>query len=312
MSKIALLSGATAILTALSVPAFAQTEMSTGANVTGVTGIDDRITDIEDDVTDDFDRSRDNERFGPADRRDGLFGNLSLSYVGRNGNVDNQDFSLGGRVSYNSGQWAQTIGMLLEYGENDNGDKDVEDTSVIYDARYYFDDRWYAFALGRFEINGMVDGKRNDASQSDSDFEDEFTDYRRDGFIGVGPGYRILNSDSTTWRVQAGIGWRYTQTGAQHRGYNFDGTPVDDSSDSGFGGVASSRLYHRFNDTIFLTNDTDYLNSSGSDYVVSNQLGVNFQMGDKLATRMSLTTEYQQNRKTKTDNTFGVSLVYGF
>lgn len=312
MKNVAILAGASAIFAALSVPAFAQSEFSTGANATGVGAVDDRITDIEDDVSDAFDRSADADRFGAAERRQGLFGSMSLQYSGNSGNNEGQDLSLAGRVSYNQGQFAQSVGLAIEYGENEDGDKDKEDVSGIYDAQYYFNDRFYAFALGRFEINGLVDGDRDYDGQSDDDLRDEYTDYRRDGFLGFGPGYRVINTADTTWRVQAGVGIRYTQTGAQYAGENFDGSPVDESSNTDFGYIASSRLYHRFNDMVFLTNDTDFLGSDDSDNVISNELGLNFRMSEQLATRVSLSTEYQENRRTRTDNTVGVAVVYGF
>ncbi|WP_411838940.1 YdiY family protein [Paracoccus sp. ME4] len=310
MKKVTLLSSTAAILAALSVPAFAQSEIATGANAAGVTEINDRITDIEDDVTDAFDRSNDADRFGPADRRQGLFGNMSLSYTGRTGNTENQDLAIGGRVNYNQNQFAQSVGLSIEFGEDDNGNKDQEDISAIYDAQYYFNDQFYAFALGRVTQNGLVDGQPN--YDGDTEFTDEFDDLRTDAFLGFGPGYRILNTDQTTWRVQAGVGVRYTKTGAQENGFDIDGNPVTDSSDTSVGYIASSRLYHRFNDNVFITNDTDYLGSEDSADVITNEFGVNFRVSEQLSTRVSYTTEYQEDRPTRTDNTVGLALVYGF
>ena len=233
MKKLVLLTGATAIVAALSVPAFAQTELAAGANATGVGAVDDTITDIEDAVIDDFDRSRDADRFGPADRRQGLFGSMALSYSGSTGNSEAQDLGIAGRVSYNQGPFAQSVGLAIEFGENDSGDKDKEEVSAIYDAQYYFNDRFYAFALGRFSVDGLVDGV---ADYAGDDVAEELTDLRRDGFLGFGPGYRIINTENTAWRVQAGIGVRYTQTGQQY---------LDDESDTDTGYIVSSRLYHR-------------------------------------------------------------------
>lgn len=314
MNKITLLSGATAILTALSVPAFAQTEIATGAGATGVAKVNDGITDIEDAVEDSFERSADPDRFGPSDRRQGLFGNMSLSYTGRTGNTENQDFALAGRLQHNQAPFAQSIGLALEFGEDDNGNKDKEEVSAIYDAQYYFNDRFYAFALGRINIDGLVDGydnaddsKRTLTVDSDNDgindAHEEDDDLRRDGFLGFGPGYRVINTDTTTWRVQAGVGVRYTQTGLQH---------INDESETEVGYIASSRVYHRFNETVFVTNDTDYLTSDKGGDVLTNEFGVNFKMSDQLATRMSYTTEYQSDRETRTDNTLGIAVVYGF
>ena len=312
MKTLTLLTGTAAILTALSAPAFAQTQIASGADASGVSAIDDSITDIEDNVSDSFDRAVDSDRFGPADRRQGLFGTMSLSYSGATGNTDTQDLAVAGRVNYNQGQFAQSVGLSIEFGENDNGDKDQEEANAIYDAQYYFNDSLYAFALGRISQNGLVDGERDSDAQSDEDFAAEFSDLRRDAFLGFGPGYRILNTPETTWRVQAGVGVRYSQTGAQYAGRNADGTVVSDSSDTEVGYIASSRLYHRFNENVFITNDTDYLGSSDADDVITNEFGVNFRLSEQLATRASYTTEYQENREIRTDNSLGLAIVYGF
>lgn len=286
MKQVKLL-GTAAILAALSVPAYAQTEFATGGNVTGLGDIDRAITDVQDDVEDDFARSGDPYRFGPAERRQGLSGSMSLSYTGRTGNTDNQDILVGGRVSYAAPQWAQTVGLLIEFTENDDGSKDEERVRGIYDAMYYINDQFYAFGLGMFDINGTAVGD----------------DLRRDGLIAVGPGYRIINNETTAWRVQAGIGYRYGQTANQR---------AADDSDSEVAYIVSSRLYHRFNENIFLTNDTDYIGSSDIQDRITNELGVNFAMTEQLATRVSYTTEYAEDREIRTDNKLGVSIVYGF
>ena len=317
-NKNILLSSA-AIFATLVTTAFAQTEIAAGADATGISAINDRIIDVEDAVVDDFDRDNDDARFGNPDRREGLFGSLALTYAGSTGNSESQDFSLAGRLSNNAGPWQQSIGMLLEFGEDEDGDKDKEEVSTIYDGAYYFNDRLYAFVLGRFSIDGLANGDRL-GEDDPEDVREDLSDFARDGFIGVGPGYRVINTEQTAWRVQAGVGYRYTQTGAQKAGFDlvrndaggYDRVDVNDSSDSGVGYIVSSRLYHRFNDMVFITNDTDYLSSEDSDDVITNQFGVNFQMSDQLATRVSYTTEYQENRPIRTDNTLGVSVVYGF
>lgn len=106
---------------------------------------------------------------------------------------------------------------------------------------------------------------------------------------------------SGAWRIQAGPGARYIedQLGA-------DETEV--------AGIASSRFYYKISDAAFLTNDTDVL-FSDTDTVATNDLGVTFQMSDVLATRVSYRTEYNSEPLPglkSTDNTLGVSLVYGF
>lgn len=305
MKNISLVASASVLALAIGAPAFAQTEFSTGANITGVSSLEDRIEDVEDAVRDDFERSQDARRFGPADRRSGTFGSIALTYAGRSGNYENQDFSLAGRLSHNEGPFQQTVGLLLEYGENNDGDTDTKRTSVLYDGNYYFNDQVYAFILGRAAVDGMADEDLD--TITGDEFDERDGRLKRDAFLGFGPGYRIINNDTTAWRVQAGVGVRYTHT------VRTTSAPADPyiESDTSVGYIASSRFYHKFNDQFFLTNDTDYLSSDAND-VAWNELGLNFKMSDALSTRVSYKTEYVSDRAIRTDNTLGVSLVYGF
>ena len=311
MNKFALLTSASALAVLMAGPSFAQEEFATGANVTGATSINEAINDVRDNVDDDFARSNDSQRFGPADRQQGLYGSVALTYAGRTGNVENQDFTLAGNLGHNAGQFQQSVGILLEYSEDNDGDTDTEKTSVIYDANYYFNDKFYAFALGRLTTDalaGDVDGLSDSQTYDDLDGT-----LKRDAFFGVGPGYRIINNDTTAWRMQAGVGIRYTKS--------YDVTSVsavdpmvgtgewESNTDTAY--IVSSRFYHKFNDQFFLTNYTDYLTSDVND-VATNELGLNFKMSDAFATRVSYKTEYVSDREIRTDNTLGVSLVYGF
>ena len=317
MKNIALLTSASALAVLLAGPSLAQTEMSTGSNITGVGAINERMDDVVDSVEDDFARSQDDARFGPADRRSGTFGSVAMTYAGRTGNTENQDFSLAGRLSHNQGPFQQSVGILLEYGEDDDGDTDTEKTSVIYDGNYYFNDKFYAFVLGRVATDGLADDY-GDLNLADLDDEQDYRDMdnrlKRDAFLGFGPGYRIINNDTTAWRVQAGVGLRYTQTvdTVGDDGRLRPQTADNLVSNTGVGYIASSRFYHKFNDQFFLTNDTDYLTSEDSPAMATNELGLNVKMSDALSTRVSYKTEYVEDRAIRTDNTVGVSLVYGF
>ena len=311
MKTLANLAGAPALAATLATPAFAQVETTAGADAAGITDVNERMRDVQDDVQDDFDRSGDAYRFGAPQSRQGLFGSVALTYAGRTGNNESQDFSLAGRLSYNQGQFSQSVGLLLEYGENDDGDKDVEKTSVIYEGMYNINDRFYGFALGRLTTDGLAADPV--ALGDDDTFADLDGNLKRDAYFGVGPGYRVLNSDTTAWRVQAAVGIRYTKTGAvlsDEAPYEQSGT-FEYDSETEVGYMLSSRFYHKFSDNFFLTNDTDYLTSDTND-TVTNDLGLNFKMSDAFATRVSYKTEYVSDRSIRTDNTLGVSLVYGF
>lgn len=248
----------------------------------GITALNDRLDDIETKVADDQARANDDFRFGNPDIRQGLSGSASLSYTGTKGNTDTQDFSLGSRLRFASGQWVQTIGMAIDFSEA-AGVKSKQDVFGVYDVNYYINDRFYGFILGRVQNDGLATTA---------------ADTKTDAFLGVGPGYRIINTESMAWRVQAGIGASYLKDGVGN-----DVTEV--------GYLASSRFYYKINDMVALSDDIDVL-SSNSALRVNNDLGVSFKVTDAISTRVSYLSEYNDSRAIKTDNTVGLSLVFGF
>ena len=250
------------------------------AELVGTQALDDRIEAIEDAAQDDFERAEDAARFGNPQFAPGLTTSLALTYAGKSGNTDTQDLAVGGRMRYNINQWSHTLGFGLEFGES-NGVKTKENIFAVYDLNYHVNDRFYVFGLARAE-------------------RDEFPE-SKDAFLGFGPGIRLINDENTAWRIQAGPGVRYQKLGT--------GPSTTEEAI-----IASSRLYHRFNDTIFVTNDTDLLNSKAG-LLATNDFGVSFQMTEGLATRVSYRTEFNDSPAPgtkKTDNTLGVSLVLSF
>ena len=250
--------------------------------LTGTDALDDRLDDIEERAQDDLERAQDASRFGNPEFRPGLSGSASLSYSGSTGNNESQEFSAGARLHFAQGQVVQTIGVALEFSDED-GVTTEEEIFGVYDLNYYFDDRFYGFVLGRVESDGLAD---------------EVTEVRTDAFVGFGPGYRILNTPDVTWRVQAGIGLSYLKDGLDN-----------DETETGY--IVSSRFFYSFNENVFLTNDTDVLKSDSA-LRINNDLGVNFKMTDAFSTRVSYLTEYNDSRDIRADNKLGVSLVYGF
>lgn len=250
--------------------------------LTGTDQLDDRIDDIDREARDDLERAEDAARFGNPEYRPGLSGSASLGYSGKTGNNESQEFSLGARLRYAQGQFVQTIGVALDFADDD-GVKTKEDVFAVYDANYYFNDSFYGFVLGRVESNGLAVLA---------------SDVKTDAFIGFGPGYRIINQPNMAWRVQAGIGLSYLKNGI-------------DESETETGYIASSRFFYAFNENFFATNDTDILKSDSA-LRINNDLGVNYKMTDSFATRISYLTEYNDSRAIRTDNKLGLSLVYGF
>ncbi|MDB5659174.1 MAG: hypothetical protein JWS10_1789 [Cypionkella sp.] len=177
-----------------------------------------------------------------------------------------------------------------------DGTKSKEDVLGVYDANYYFNDKFYAFVLGRIESDGL-------ASELPADYVKGSPDPRqtaisKDAFLGFGPGYRIVNNEQIAWRVQAGVGISYLEYG-------------DDNSTTEEAGIVSSRFFYKFNENVFASMDTDVLKSDAA-LRINNDLGVNMKVSDAFSTRVSYLTEYNDSRTIRADNKLGVSLVYGF
>lgn len=251
------------------------------AQTTSNQSLDYRIDDINLNAQRELDRANDAQRFGAAEFPPGWTGSFSASYNGTSGNTDTQEASIGGRFFYGAGLWSHTVGLALEFGEED-GNQTKEETFVIYDANRALSGNLYVFGLGRLQT-------------------DKFAALETDVFLGAGPGYRIVNSENVAWRVQAGPGVRYTNT---NRGN--EATEV--------AAIASSRFFYRITDAVFLTNDTDVLYSDIGT-LVTNDFGVSYAMTDMLAARLGYRTEYNSDptgRAENSDNTVGLSLVYSF
>ncbi|MDQ2065813.1 DUF481 domain-containing protein [Xinfangfangia sp. CPCC 101601] len=275
---------ASVLALAIASPTFAQSIL------VGADSVDDRIDDIERDVSEDMARANDSYRYGQPEGQDGLTGSVSLGFSGKTGNNESQDLAVGFRIRHVGGPLVQTIGAVLDFQESDVAGvttKTKEDIFVVYDANYYVNDRFYIFGLARLDQDGLA---QDALVPADAVY--------REGFIGVGPGYRIINTPDMTWRVQAGVGISYTAYG--------DDTSVTESA-----GILGSRFYSKINENVFLTNDTDIIDSDVG-LRANNDFGVNVKLSDTFSTRISYLTEYNESRAIRTDNRLGVSLVMGF
>ncbi|MCB2109589.1 MAG: DUF481 domain-containing protein [Defluviimonas sp.] len=274
MAKLAKLGTVSALALLLATPTLAQT-------LIGDRALDDRISDIEIKTERELARSEDSVRYSFGTGEQSARGSVSLTYSGASGNTDTQDFAAGGRYTLRNGDWSQSVGFAFTFGEA-NKVKNEENAFVVYDLTRSFSDRFYAFGVARLEV-------------------DDFASNKKDAFLGFGPGYRIINEDNVAWRVQVGIGARYTEL-------------QNGTNDTNAAGILSSRLFYRISPTVFLTNDTDVLGSDVNT-LVTNDIGLSVAMNKALSTRISYRTEYDTDPlpgRKNTDNKLNVSLVYGF
>jgi putative salt-induced outer membrane protein len=254
---------------------------SQGALV-GTEALDDEITDIQDAIDDEIARGEDEARYGARQFAPGWTGSLSASVNATDGSTDTRDYVIAGRFRYGAGLWTHTFGFALEYAKAD----DVIDKNslfAVYDANRDISDRFYVFGLASYEDDLLPSAT-----------------FERDVFLGFGPGYRIVNTNDFAWRVQAGPGARYTVDNAT------------DESTTEVSAIASSRLYYRLSDMVFLTNDTDAIYSEEAGTRAVNDFGVSFEMSDNLAARLGYRTEWTDVEGDETDNTINASLVLKF
>lgn len=270
MYKTIILAMATAGVT--STAALAQSALDASA-------AEDRIETLNEDIEDDFERET--PQFGNEGRATGFTGSFALQGSATSGNTDTATLGIGANMGYYDGLNGYDLQLSYQFSENEGV---TDEDSLLYEFEYTrdFGRSYYGFA----KLQGNVERLPFDTS---------------DNFLGVGIGYRVFDSPTVQWAVQAGAGYRVAELDS-----------VDDLNEGAL--AVSSNYYNQFTDTVALTNDTDII-SSDSDTVVYNDLGLNVSMTDTLALRTSVVTEYHTDPepgKKDTDNTFGVSLVYSF
>jgi putative salt-induced outer membrane protein len=249
------------------------------AQTLGDSAVDNRIEALNDNITDDFNRS--NDQFGNSGRALGYDGSLALQASATSGNTDTASLGLGVNMGYYDGTNGYDITLSYQYSENEGT---VDEDSLLYDLEYTRDlsSAFYGFA----KLQGTVESIPFDTS---------------DNFLGFGVGYKIYDTRDIQWSVQAGVGYRVADLNA--------------ISDLNEGALSLSSNYsNQINETLSITNDTDIIGSE-SDTVFYNDLGFNVSMTETLALRTSLVTEYHTDPvagKDDTDNSLGVSLVYNF
>ena len=268
-----LLLGSAALILSFGTAASAQ-------NILGPTAAADRNDALLDQIEDDAER--DIGRFGNEGRPQGFSGSFALRGIATSGNSDNLDLGVGADMNYVWGPNGIELQLSYAYGET-NGTQDEE--SFVYSLEYTRD--FTPAVFGFAKLQGSTDA---------------FGEFADDNFLSFGAGYRIYNTPTMQWSVQAGPGYRVSSLRSAVEG-------IDEAA---FG--ISSDYSHKLTNTLYVTNDTDVIYSD-SDTVVFNDLALSVAMTDTLALRTSLLTEYHDNvgpGVENTDHTFGVSLVYSF
>ncbi|EKE44726.1 Salt-stress induced outer membrane protein [Oceaniovalibus guishaninsula JLT2003] len=313
-----------ALASVIGTAALAQTD--TFANTgfgTGKSAVEERNEDLADDIEDDFERNVD--RFGNEGRRLGFDGSLSARGLATDGNDRDYNLGIGANLGYFDGVNGYELNLSYAFSrgeyKNEAGEDELQTSqdNLLYEFQYTrdFNPDLYGFVKLQGSYNGDDEGG-SDFVDADGDGINDNEDeaYRRnDVFLGLGIGYRIINTPDQQWAIQAGPGYRFSDFGnidnAILSGDILEGDG-DDINEAAFG--VSSNYFQRINDTVFFTIDTDIITSS-ADTVVYNDAGLNVAMSNRLALRTSLQTEYHTDpigSRDSTDNRLGVAVVYNF
>ena len=168
----------------------------------------------------------------------------------------------------------------------DNGDESQNQLLLGADYRRDFGPKYFGYA--------KLDASQDRAAEN---LDDNYIDV----FVGAGLGYRILNDATSQWSIQAGPGYRYTETVAG-----------DDNSE--VAASISSNYYRSLSATSYVTNDTDVIYSETST-LLTNDLALNVAMTNSLSLRTSLSTSFDDavdDSFGDASNTLGVAVVYNF
>lgn len=253
------------------------------AQTLGDSAVDTRIENLQDDIDDDFER-RDMGAFGNQGRALGYTGSLALQASASSGNTDTSSIGVGANMGYFDGTNGYDVQFSYQRSENEGT---LDEDSLLYEAQYTRNLTSTLYGFGK--LQGSIDNA--DLGGFDTS----------DNYLGLGLGYRVIQTPDVQWDVQAGLGYRVA---------DLDG--ISDFNEPALS--MSSSYYNRFSETVAFTMDTDVIGSD-SDTVIFNDLGVNVSMTETLALRTSLVTEYHTDPaagRDDTDNKFGVSLVYNF
>ncbi|MEL7300801.1 MAG: DUF481 domain-containing protein [Pseudomonadota bacterium] len=270
--------GVLALISALSA-ASATAQTLTGRDSVAGERNEDLVEAIEEDA------ERELDRFGNEGRPQGFTGSFALRGIAESGNTESVNIGIGTDLNFVSGP--NGIELQLNYAYSDDDDSEA-DESLFYNLEYSRDFSPVAFGFAKLQ------GSFDDATDAE---------FQTDTFLSFGAGYRVFNEADRQWSLQAGPGYRFA---------DFNDIGSADVSEGAFG--VSSDFAQRLNDTVFLTNDTDFIWSETNEQLI-NDLAINVSMTESLALRTSLLTEYTSDVSAparNTDNTFGVSLVYSF
>lgn len=242
------------------------------------------VSDLQDAIEDDAERD-------PifSNREVGTYGSAALRAISSNSadaTVDDvTTVGLGVQFGNYDGRFGNEVNLSYTYAET-NGDVSKNTLAMTYGFTMDMSPRLFAFANADVKFDQLAEL----ASQT-----------RRDGYIGGGLGYRVIDNADLTFDVKAGPGYRYIENGA--------GGSVNEAAYS-----VGASYNQQLTDGVALYDDLALIGSD-SDTTITNEIGVSVAMSDKLSLRTSYRSEFRGpdfNGLDNTENTTGIAVVYSF
>jgi len=163
----------------------------------------------------------------------------------------------------------------------------------------------------RYNLGYQIDRDLNDRLYvfANADyFSDDFGAFKQGYFLGTGLGYQVIVDGPTTWRLEAGAGYRSQKS----RLVLNNPLGVPSIRENELAGRLFSDFDHAFNESVSVYNDTELLYSA-SDTFITNETGVTSQLWENLALRASFRVENHSNvpvGREKTDTISRIGVVY--
>ena len=212
---------------------------------------------------------------------DPIKGEGEFGATASSGNTDTQNLVAKLKLSKRSGAWFNEVG-LAAINSTDTDSTTAERYLITGKTGRDINDKLYAFGSGKYD-------------------KDRFSGFDHQATLAAGLGMHVIKSDRVTLDIEAGPGYRFSETDA--------GLDQDEA-------VLRAGLFYKNQ----LTETTHFLQNivveAGSDNTtIDSETALTVKMSDALALKASIIVKNNSDVPAgveKTDTLTGVSLIYGF
>ncbi len=211
----------------------------------------------------------------------GWDGSVDLNYLRSSGNTRQESLGLAGKIHRDSGLFHHTLASFLDLNKN-TGVKDKQRWGISYKLDYDFSEKLYVTSFAGYE-------------------NDQFGAFRERITTSLGIGYPVIETDSYSWKVEAGPGILFTRD-LPGEAYN--------TSISAF---ASSIFDWTINDRSDFTNITKVY--FGNKNVIDSKTALKVKINGALSSKLSYDIMYDRDApvgRKKTDTVARAGLSYDF